>query len=79
MRTTIDSAGRLVIPKALRNQVGVPSGPSEVDIVVDGAGLRIEPVAGEGMEERDGRLVIPPSGLALDDNVVSELRHADQR
>ncbi len=36
MRTTIDAAGRIVIPKDLRDAVGI-SGPTEVDVaLVDG-------------------------------------------
>jgi AbrB family looped-hinge helix DNA binding protein len=77
MRTTIDKAGRLVIPRQLRDRVGIT--PGEVEITVDGAGVRIEPVAGEGLVEVDGRLVIPVSGVELDDAVVRELRDADQR
>ncbi|HET6684880.1 MAG TPA: AbrB/MazE/SpoVT family DNA-binding domain-containing protein [Gaiella sp.] len=77
MRTTIDKAGRLVIPRQLRDRVGIT--PGEVEITVDGAGVRIEPVAGEGLVEVDGRLVIPISGVELDDAVVRELRDADQR
>jgi AbrB family looped-hinge helix DNA binding protein len=38
MRTTIDEAGRLVIPKALRDVVGLRLG--EVEVRVDGAGPR---------------------------------------
>lgn len=77
MRTTIDKAGRVVIPKTLRDQVGITSG--EVLIVRDGAGIRIEPVPGHGLEEHDGRLVIPASGQAIDDDMVRSLRDADQR
>lgn len=77
MRTTIDSAGRVVVPKALRDRVGLRPGP--VDIDVDGAGLRIEPVAGEAVEERGGRLVIPATGQRLTDADVRALRDADRR
>ena len=77
MRTTIDKAGRLVIPKTLRDRVGLA--PGEVEITADGAGLRVEPVSGESLVERDGRLVIPSSGLPLTDDLVRELRDADQR
>ena len=66
-----------MIPRQLRDRVGIT--PGEVEITVDGAGVRIEPVAGEGLVEVDGRLVIPISGVELDDAVVRELRDADQR
>ncbi len=77
MRTTIDKAGRVVIPKPLREQVGLAEG--EVELVVDGAGVRIEPVAASGLEERSGRLVIPRTGAAVDDALVEALRAADRR
>ncbi|MCC7078803.1 MAG: division/cell wall cluster transcriptional repressor MraZ [Acidimicrobiia bacterium] len=77
MRTTIDKAGRVVIPKTLRDQVGMTSG--EVVIVRDGAGIRIEPVPGHGLEEQDGRTVIPATGRTIDDDMVRSLREADQR
>ena len=77
MKATIDKAGRLVIPKVLRDRLGLR--PGVVEVVVDGAGLRIEPVAGEGLETRGGRLVIPPSGVPLSDDDVRALRDADRR
>ena len=77
MRTTIDKAGRLVIPKALRDRVGLA--PGEVEITADGAALRVEPVSEESLAERGGRLVIPTSGFSLSDDLVRELRDADQR
>jgi hypothetical protein len=57
--------------------VGITAG--EVEITVDGAGVRIEPVAGEGLVDIGGRLVIPASGVQVDDALVRELRDADQR
>ena len=66
-----------MIPKALRDQVGLT--PGEVEIVADGAGLRVEPIATDDLEERDGFLVLRPSGAAIDDDVVRTLRDADQR
>lgn len=77
MRTTIDKAGRLVIPKALRDRVGLTAG--EVVVTADGAGLRVQPVATDGLAERAGRLVIPAGGAVVDDEVVEALRDADQR
>jgi len=78
MRTTIDKAGRVVIPRAVRDRVGLTAG--EVEITADGAGVRIEPIAGEeGLVEVAGRLVIPPAGTTVDDMLVRELRDADRR
>jgi AbrB family looped-hinge helix DNA binding protein len=77
MRATIDKAGRLVLPKPLRDRVGLQSG--EVEVFADGAGLRVEAIAGDDVEERDGRLVVPSSGAAIDDDMIRALRDADQR
>lgn len=77
MRTTIDRAGRLVLPKELRDRIGLRAG--EVDVVVDGSGLRIEPVASDQLVERDGVLLVPASGASIDDDTVRFLRDADQR
>jgi AbrB family looped-hinge helix DNA binding protein len=77
MQTTIDAAGRVVIPKALRDALGIR--PGAVDITIDGVALRIEVVGGSGLVERDGLLVIPATGESIDDDVVRELRDAGRR
>ncbi len=77
MRSTIDKAGRLVIPKALRDMLGLV--PGEVEVTAEGAGLHIEPLAGDQLEDEDGFLVIPAAGTAVSDNLVRTLRDADQR
>lgn len=77
MEATIDGAGRVVIPKSLRDQLGLRPGP--VDIVLDGAAIRIEPRTSDQLVRVHGRPVIPPSGEPLDDDDVRELRRADQR
>jgi AbrB family looped-hinge helix DNA binding protein len=77
MRSTIDKAGRLVIPRALRDQVGLR--PGAVEVSADGAGVRVESVAVEGLDEADGRLVIPVSGAEVDDELIRALRDGDQR
>ena len=66
-----------MIPKPLRDRVGLRAG--EVEVTVDGAALRVEPLSGESLEERDGRLVIPASGAPIDDDLVRALRDAGQR
>jgi AbrB family looped-hinge helix DNA binding protein len=76
MRTTIDKAGRVVIPKPLREALGLV--PGHVELIRDGAGVRIQPVAGHGTVEERGRMIIR-SDIALDDDTVRSLRLADQR
>jgi AbrB family looped-hinge helix DNA binding protein len=77
MRTTIDKAGRVVIPKALRDEIGLT--PGDVEVVRDGSALRIEPLTGSGLEERGGRLVIPAADAPIDDEAVRRMRDADRR
>jgi AbrB family looped-hinge helix DNA binding protein len=77
MRATIDKAGRLVLPKPLRDQVGLR--PGAVEVFADGAGLRVEPIAGDVLEERGGRLIVPRGGLVIDDDLVRSMRDADRR
>jgi len=76
MRAAIDKAGRLVIPKALRDSLGLV--PGEVDITPDGAGLHIEPLASDYLADEDGFLVIP-ADAPVSDELVRTLRDADQR
>jgi AbrB family looped-hinge helix DNA binding protein len=77
MRTTIDRAGRLVIPRPLRERIGLADG-GEVDVDLDGAGVRIAPVAGSGLREEDGRLVIPSTSTPITAADVRELIDADR-
>ena len=77
MRTTMDKAGRLVVPKALREEIGLRAGV--VELTADGTSIRIEPVAGQGLAEEGGRLIIPASGQGVDDELVRALRDADRR
>ena len=77
MRATIDKAGRLVIPKRLRDDLGLR--PGEVEVRADGAGLRVEPLTEDSLQDRDGRLVIPATGAGVDDELVRALRDAGQR
>ncbi|MGI8868123.1 MAG: AbrB/MazE/SpoVT family DNA-binding domain-containing protein [Mycobacteriales bacterium] len=77
MRTTIDKAGRLVIPKRLRDQVGLAAGEVEIEVV--GSALRIEPAGSARLVEENGLLVIAEDGPPLTVDDVRELRLADQK
>lgn len=76
MQTTIDKAGRVVIPKALRDAVGLV--PGEVEIVVSGAGLRIEGRT-TALIEIDGELLLPSTGTPVTSDEIRELRFDVQR
>ena len=77
MHTTMDGAGRVVIPKPLRDQLGLVAG--EVEVTVSGSGLRIEQRASEDVEEEAGRLVVAATGWSIGDDLVQSLRDTAQR
>jgi AbrB family looped-hinge helix DNA binding protein len=77
MQATIDKAGRVVIPAALRDRIGLRAG--KVEMSIDGAAVRIEPVADGKLVERDGLLTISGSGAAPTTAEIRELRLGDQR
>lgn len=81
MRATIDAAGRVVIPKSLREAIGLGGG-GEIEIeLVDGALLVAPPTVRKRIEEHDGRATIvaeqelPP----LPDQVVRDVLDAIRR
>jgi AbrB family looped-hinge helix DNA binding protein len=72
MRTTIDRAGRIVVPKALRDQLALMPG-QELELTAIEGHLEIEPVPTPmRLERRDGRLVAVADGdfPALTEEVV---------
>lgn len=77
MKATIDKAGRLVIPKSLRDNVGLR--PGVVEVWAEGTGIRVDVPAKVALDERGGRLVIPATAARIDDDVVRSLRDAGQR
>lgn len=77
MRTTIDKAGRLVIPRELRARIGLLGG-GEVELELDGAAVRVAPVAGTALVEKDGLLVVPATGQPIDSATVRQLLDVDR-
>lgn len=77
MKTTIDKVGRLVIPRPLRDRIGLAGG-GVVEVELDGAGLRIRPISGIELREDGDLLVIPRTGASIDDTLVRELIDADR-
>ena len=57
MRSTIDKAGRVVIPAAIRDRAGFLPG-SELEIVEDETGVRLERVAAPPRLVRVGRRLV---------------------
>lgn len=57
MRVAIDSAGRLVVPKPLRDELGLGPG-AELEIEIRDGALELRPPSQRmWLERRDGRLV----------------------
>lgn len=79
MEATIDSGGRVLLPKSLRDSLGLTPG-STVDISPYGGGLQITPGGRTARLERDtnGRLVSRGQTKVTDD-VVFALIDAGRR
>jgi AbrB family looped-hinge helix DNA binding protein len=64
MKSTIDKAGRVVIPAAIRDRAGLGPG-AEIDITLDDLGVRIERVSpGPRLVRVGRRLVARPTSAA---------------
>lgn len=81
MQTTIDAAGRIVVPKALRDAMGLTPG-QVVDVVFSDGRLEIEvaPIDAH-VQERKGLPVIVPDSAPppLDPELVRQTLEATRR
>ena len=76
IKTTIDSAGRLVLPKAVRDEAGILPGMT-LQVTIQEGKIEIEPVAREVRVVRRGPLLIAvpvEEGPPLSDAVVEQVR-----
>jgi AbrB family looped-hinge helix DNA binding protein len=65
MRTTIDKAGRVVIPAQIRERAGLTAG-SELEVIADDMGVRIERVASGPRLLKVGRRLVARPTVAAD-------------
>ncbi|MFM9876558.1 MAG: AbrB/MazE/SpoVT family DNA-binding domain-containing protein [Rhodoglobus sp.] len=78
METTVDSVGRIVVPKALRDALGIKPG-STVDISRYGTGLQVVPAGRTArLVAKDGVLVAT-SDTVIDDDAMFAIIDAGRR
>ena len=79
MRATVDSVGRVLIPKKLRDALGIKAG-STVDISWYGTGLQLTPGGRGGhFVEEDGISVLAATGEPLTDEMMYALIEEGRR
>ncbi len=70
MEVTIDQVGRIVVPKPLRDQLGLAPG-STVDVSLYGDGLHVAPGGRTAtLERRGGKLIAVAQTPISDDDVL---------
>ena len=77
MKTTIDGAGRLVVPKVLRDRLGLTPG-STVDVSLYGAGLQLVAVGRTARVRTVRGALIAESETVITDEDVFALLDADR-
>lgn len=72
MEATIDSGGRILLPKSLRDALGLTPGTT-VDISAYGSGVQVTPGGRTARLERDadGRLVAASDAVVTDDDMFA--------
>jgi AbrB family looped-hinge helix DNA binding protein len=78
METTIDSVGRIVVPKPLRDALGLTPG-STIDISRYGAGLQLVPTGRTARLVDESGVLVATGDAAIDDDVLFGLIDAERR
>jgi AbrB family looped-hinge helix DNA binding protein len=72
MKTTIDKAGRVVIPAAIRERAGLSAG-AELEVTEDEVGIRLERIAAGPRLVRIGRRLVARPTVAPDNRPVVDI------
>ncbi|MGH2761663.1 MAG: AbrB/MazE/SpoVT family DNA-binding domain-containing protein [Thermoleophilaceae bacterium] len=78
MKASIDSVGRIVIPKPLRDALGLTPG-STVDISRYGAGLQLLPTGRTAQLVDEAGVLVVTGSTTIDDDVVFGLIDSGRR
>jgi AbrB family looped-hinge helix DNA binding protein len=78
VKTTIDSVGRIVVPKVLRDALGLTPG-STVDISRYGAGLQLIPTGRTAQLVDEAGVLVATGDTQIDDDDVLALIDAGRR
>lgn len=78
MRTSIDAVGRIVVPKPLREALGLQAG-SVLDISRYGAGLQLVPAGRTARLVDESGALVATGDTAIDDDDVFGLIDAGRR
>jgi AbrB family looped-hinge helix DNA binding protein len=78
MEATVDAVGRIVVPKPLREALGLVPG-STVDISRYGAGLQLVPTGRTARLVEESGVLVATGDTVIDDEVVFGLMDSDRR
>lgn len=78
MHTSMDSVGRIVVPKALRDALGLTAG-STVDISRYGAGLQLIPTGRTARLVEESGVLVATGDTGIDDDDVFGLLDSGRR